>query len=141
MESKTKTAKAKKTSGKKTTSVALPQADLWRSLYALSQHWQSDIGFYKENIEQTRTMVADVTNLEKDRMKLKEGIDRHLKHITSLVENPFSQNAQVHKDEHVKLESDVALFSKKFRSVKTEVFKLTEHVIHSEKVKKMIDWA
>lgn len=141
--------------------IQLPEAELWQSFYALAQHWLSDLKFFEDelnffrtlidknlsllidskNIEKTRTMVSHVIALEKDREKLHGQVSKHVQHITLLIENPFAQDAQKFKEEHAKIESEVAEFLKTFRSIKCEVFKLTEQVVHSEKAKRMIDWA
>lgn len=161
MDNKTNPEKSTKAVSKKENAkVSLPEENLWPSLYAVTQHWQSDVKFFEDelsffrllidkhlallidskNIEQTRTMVSHVVNLEKDRISLAEKISLYIEHITRLIENPFAQNTQGHKEDHGKLENDFAAFVKKFRAVKSEVFKLTERIIHSEKVKRLIDW-
>jgi hypothetical protein len=160
MDNKT-TPKTKTSSRKKIQTIPLPQGNLWPSYHAVAKHWKSDVEFFEdelnffrllidkhltlliqpENIEHTRAMVTDVTKLENERTQLDQAIDDHIQHIVLLVENPFAQNAQECKSEHEKLESSVASFVKKFRTVKMEVFKLTERIIHSEKAKRLIDWA
>lgn len=138
----------------------IPQEQYLRALYTVTQHWQSDVKFFEDelnffrllidkhltllidpkNIEQTRTMVSHVVGLEKDRVALDDRITLHTQHIADLVENPFVQNVQDYREEHAKLEVDFLSFVKKFRFVKREVFKITEKVIHSEKIKRVIDW-
>jgi hypothetical protein len=160
MDNKT-TSKRKTGSGKEIHTTPLPQGNLWPSYHAVAKHWKSDVQFFEDelnffrllidkhlalliepgNIEQTRAIVTDITKLENERTKLDQAIDHHIQHIVLLVENPFAQNAQECKSEHEKLESSVASFVKKFRTVKMEVFKLTERIIHSEKAKRLIDWA
>ena len=140
------------------TDPVVPQRELWTSFYSVAQHWQSDVRFFEDelvffrllidknlsllieesNIEQTRKMAAHVTNLEKDRVALTDQISKHVKHIAALIENSFAQDAGQFKDEHAKLEIAFADFVKKFRSVKSEVFKLNEQVVHSDKVKRLI---
>jgi hypothetical protein len=161
MENKTKTKKSKSVPEENVDKTQFYPGDIWSLLYPVVEHWQSDLRFFEDelnffrllidkhlsflieekNIAQTRSMVADVTNLEKERTQLAERLASHAEYMASLVKNPFVQNAQECKDEHVRLESEFAFFVKKFRKVKSEVFKLTERVIHSDKVKKMIDWA
>jgi DNA-binding transcriptional regulator GbsR (MarR family) len=159
MEKKAKSGNTRKRGEKSVAKVVLPEGDLWAFFYAAAQHWQSDIRFFEDelgffrllidknlsllidanNIEQTRTMVAHVTNLEKERKGLVDQVSKHMKHIVALMENPFPQDAQLFKDEHAKLETAFAEFTKSFRSIKSEVFKLNEKVVHSEKVKRLID--
>src|SRR5687768_12300038 len=104
--------KTKTASGKKNHTTPLPQGNLWPSYHAVAKHWKSDVQFFEDelnffrllidkhlalliepgNIEQTRTMVTDVTKLENERTKLDQAIDHHIQHIVLLVENPFAQN-------------------------------------------------
>lgn len=139
----------------------LPQPELWQSFYALAQHWLSDLKFFEhelnffrtlidknlsllidaKNIDKTRTMVSHLISLEKDREKLHQHVLKHAQHITLLVGNAFAQDAQKVKEEHAEIEVSVAEFLKTFRAIKSEVFKLTERVVHSEKAKRMVDWA
>lgn len=140
-------------------SMFIPQEEYVQGLYAVTQHWQSDVKFFEDelnffrllidkhllllidpkNIETTRSMVSQVFDLEKERTTLEERITLHTQHLTDLVENPFVQNLQDYKEEHAKLEIDFPVFVKKFRTVKSAVFKITENVIHSDKVKRMIE--
>jgi uncharacterized protein YdcH (DUF465 family) len=159
MKSNVKSGTTRKREMKPEPGPGLPEEELWTSFYSVAQHWQSDIKFFEDelvffrllidknlsllieasNIEQTRTMAAHVTKLEKDRVALADQISKHLKHIATLIENSFPQDARQLKDEHAKLESAFAEFVKNFRSVKSEVFKLNEQVVHSDKVKRLID--
>jgi hypothetical protein len=159
MESKAKSGKTGKSGLKSEATTVVPQEGLWSSFYAVAQHWQSDIKFFEDelgffrllidknlsllieasNIEQTRKMASHVTNLEKGRVVLADQISKHMKHIAALMENPFAQDAQQFKDEHTNLENSVMDFTKSFRSIKSEVFKLNEQVVHSEKLKRLID--
>jgi hypothetical protein len=159
MESKAKSERTQKRGVKSARKVVLQDADLWSFFYAVAKHWQSDIKFFEDelgffrllidknlslliddnNIEQTRKMVSHVTNLEKERHVLDDHISTHIKHIAALIENPVAQDAQQFKDEHVKLENAFSEFTKSFRSIKSEVFKLNEEVVHSDKMKRLID--
>jgi hypothetical protein len=158
MENKT-TSKKVKRGVKSGEDSVVPQGELWSSFYATAQHWQSDIEFFESelvffrllidknfsllieagNIDQTRRMASHVTNLEKERGALAVHVSKHLKHIAALMENPFAQDAQHFKDEHAAIEREFADFIKNFRSIKSEVFKLNEQVVQSEKVKRLID--
>jgi hypothetical protein len=153
-----------KNSGKEASTEAapkefIPQEDFLQSLYVVTQHWHSDVKFFEDelnffrllidkhlsllidpkNVQQTRVMVSHVSNIEKERVLIEERISLHSQRIANLIENPFVQNVQGYREEHARLETDFSVFVKKFRSVKAEVFKLTERIIHSEKVKRLID--
>jgi hypothetical protein len=53
------------------------------------------------------------------------------------MQNPFAQDMQGNKDAHEMLEHRIAGFTKEFREVKDEVFKITEAVIHSDWMSKL----
>lgn len=132
----------------------VPQAELWRSFYALGQHWISDLKFFEDelnffrilfdknlsvliepiNIDKTREMVSRITALEKHRVQLHDKVLKHAEHITLLIENSFSQDAQKIKDEHGKLEDAFVSFVKAFRSIKSEVFALTQRLATPKKL-------
>ena len=138
----------------------IPQEDYLQSLYVVTKHWESDIEFLQDelnffkllidkhlvllidpkNIEKTRSMVSHVIDLEKDRALLEDRIQLHIQHLADLVKDPFIQKVPDYREEHAKLEVDFPAFVQKFRHVKSEVFKLTEWVIHSDKIKRVIDW-
>lgn len=134
------------------------QEDYLQSLYAITQHWYSDIKFFEgelsffstlidkhllllidaTHVEKSRLMVSHVINLKKVRASLEDKIALHIKHIAELGKNRLAQKMQHCSEEHAALEVEFSSFVKKFRSVKSEVFKLTTHVIHSEKVKQIL---
>jgi hypothetical protein len=140
-------------------SVTPVEPNLWVHLHVLSQHWLSDLEFYEDelnffrilidkhlellidqkNIAHTRTMISHVQNLETRRAEAEQKIRKHLTHISALIVNPFTQNAQNFKEEHERLESDFLEFVVQYRNVKREVFKLTEQVIASGKINKLIE--
>ncbi len=136
----------------------IPQEEFLQSLYAITQHWYSDVKFFEDelnffgllidknllllidpkNIEQTRAMVSLVSTLEKDRVLLEESITLHKQHIADLIENPFVQSVHNYREDHARLENKFTTFVKQFRNIKSEVFKITERAIRSEKVKRVI---
>ncbi len=158
MDSKIKKEKLpQQTSEQRATDVS-PRAELWQSFYTSAMHWQSDLKFFEDelnffrllidknlslfidpkNIEETRLMVSHVVNLEKERTALHEQISQHTQHISELLEEPSLHDAKQYKQEQARLEKSFSDFLNQFRSVKTEVFKLTERIVHSEKVKRII---
>lgn len=132
--------------------------ETWISLSALTRHWQSDLEFFEdelrflhtlinkyflwlideENIVKTRKLVKKLVEIETRRNLLFQKTEKHLKHLQGLIENPFSHDAHVVNIEHSALEEKIADFVKEFRSLKHEVFALTEHILESEKVQHML---
>jgi hypothetical protein len=129
-----------------------PKSHKWIELYALTEHWQSDIRFFKDelrflhrvtrkyllwltddgNIRKTRSMVNYISEAEAIRNSLALEIDKHMLHIKELIQNPFPYDDSQIQDEHMKLENGFTVFVKNFRSLKEEVFELTERVMDTE---------
>ena len=130
----------------------------WEELYVLSQHWKSDLDFYKhemkflnklidkyfiwmtkdENIDKVRLIIVDLSKLAKQRALLAEALQKHLSHIARIMESAFTYDEQSFRDEHVELEEKIATLFKGFRKLKKEVFAITEHVMESERLKHLL---
>lgn len=139
----------------------IPQDQYLQSVYALTEHWQSDVKFFEDelnffhvlidkylpllidqkNVEQTRKMVSHVLDLDKSRVLLEERIDLHAQHLADVVENRYVKRLPDYTEEHTNLEKEFSAFVKKFRAIKSEVFKITEQAIHSDKARRIIDLA
>ena len=133
-------------------------ANNWQMLYILTEHWQSDLAFFEdelrffrslvdkyffslideETIAKTRLLVAGLSSLEKRRASLERKIQEHLKHLANFLENPFPYNAKHFRDEHARLEVVVAAYLKNFRQTKKDIFGFVEHVMESEKAKHLL---
>lgn len=133
--------------------------DYVQSLYAITQHWHSDAKFFEyelkffrllidkhlvlmidtENVGKTRLVVSHLVELDAERVSLEKNIALHLEHITNLVKNRFVQKLKDYSDEHAMLEVEFAAFVKKFRAAKSDIFELTERVVHADKIKRFID--
>jgi hypothetical protein len=132
--------------------------ETWISLSVLSEHWQSDLAFFKdelrflrslinkyfiwlmeeENIEKTRLLAKGITEMETQRNSFDQQVATHLQHLQRLIENPFAYDAHAIKQEHEKLENNISQFVKDFRVLKRETFDLTELVIESEKAQHLL---
>jgi hypothetical protein len=130
----------------------------WIALSVVTEHWQSDLKFFQdelrflrtlinkyfvwlieeENIDKTRRLAARLTEIDHQRTSFEKELDKHLKHLHALLENPFAHDAHEIRQEHEKLEDGYANFVKDFRALKRETFKLTEHVIESEKAQHLL---
>lgn len=145
----------KKSNSKKAASVKSSDVEenAWEAFFVLAKHWQSDLKFFadelqflkrlmgkymiwltdEKNIADAKITGSKLMNLEKRRASIEERVADHLKYFTNLVTNQLPHNAQVDKDRHGELEIALSDFLKEFRSIKKEVFALTERVVDSEK--------
>jgi hypothetical protein len=130
-----------------------PEKENWQQLFALTEHWLSDVKFFKDelsffrnllsqylvwindekSIDSMRRLSSKITKLETVRSSLDQRFENHQKHLCNLIENPFSHDGQKGKDEHTSLEIFFADFVKDFRTIKKEAFGLIENVIDVEK--------
>jgi hypothetical protein len=138
----------------------IPQDQHLQSLHAAARHWHSDVKFWEDeinffrllldkhlmvlidpkNVGQTRVMILHLRELEAARLLLDDRISNHSQHVADLIKSSFVQRVPDGEAEHARLKLEVAAFLKKFRDVKNEVFRITEHAVHSDKARRMIDW-
>lgn len=131
----------------------------WEQLYVLTEYWQSDIVFYKqdlnflhhlidkyflylskkENIDLVLEIEVNLLDVEKQCNTLLERINKHLHHLSELVDDPFTYVSDKFRDEHEQLEDDLAQFLKDFRQNRKEVFSITEHMIGGEELIKQLN--
>lgn len=126
------------------------QNSKWQELYILTEHWKSDLLFYKDDLRFLRHLVdkyfiwiTDQDNLD-DVSRVGEGIlkatrecdeflvriDEHLSHLANSTEN----DSKRFRTEHEELEDKIAEFIKRVRQHRAQLFKITEYVIDSEKL-------
>lgn len=138
--------------------IAEPQERSWQALFAVTEHWKSDLNFFEDelkffhrlidkyfmwlieekNIAVTRDVASGLVRLNDQMAGLEKRIDEHLRHLTNLIENPFPHDAQAYRAEHASLENGIAGFAKDFRALKKEIFKVAEHAIASEKTRHLL---
>jgi hypothetical protein len=124
----------------------------YKELYILTEHWQSDLHFYKEdlhflyhlidkyfvwliseeNLSEIRSLSTGLseTNINCDR--LLEKTSRHLAHLSELIDDPFKYDSHKFRSEHEELENEITSFIKKFREIKKETFIDIEPIIEKE---------
>jgi hypothetical protein len=134
-----------------------PQGDFtwtaeYRQLYILTEHWQSDLQFYKgdlhflhhlidkyfiwlvnkENLDEMRNIASGLSETVKNCDKLLEKTSKHLTHLAELIDDPFKYDSHKFRSEHEELENEIAFFIKKFWKIKKDTFAVSEHVIKKE---------
>lgn len=126
----------------------------YESLYALTEHWQSDIQFYQDemrflndliskyfiwliredNVESVRGMAVKIVQLETRFDDLTDRVTEHLGKLELLIENPFVHDEQVFRNEHAALEDDLEDLINEFKVLKKGIFTITEYVIDNERL-------
>ena len=124
----------------------------WKDLYVLTEHWKSDLLFYKddlkfldqlidkyfmwlsikENIDKAREIELVLVELDRQCYQLIKAVNKHLIKLGELVENPFKYNSAQFRLQHQLLEEKIANFYKNFKEGRVKVFDITEHVMESE---------
>lgn len=131
----------------------------WDELYVLSQHWESDLEFYKddlhflyhlidkyfmwivktENIKMVRELKKGLLDLNTKSKDLLEKVGKHLVQLGYLVEDPSQKDAGIIRMEHEHLEDEIAVFVKSFRENRRAVFKTTEFIMDDEKLSNIME--
>lgn len=126
----------------------------WQKLYILTEHWKSDLKFYKadlwflhhliknyfmwltkdENIETVKAIDVNLLKVETQCRLLLDRTHKHLHHLAELMDNPFAYDSHKFRAEHEILEDDLVQFIKDFRKNRKEVFKISEHIIEGEEL-------
>jgi hypothetical protein len=130
----------------------------WKQLYALTEHWRSDLLFHQdeikflhhllnryvmwltryEEVEMVREIKKELSEVRKECQELISKVEIHLGHLADLMEDPFARDERTFREEHGELEEAIAGFVKNFRHAKKETFKITEHLIDSEELAERI---
>lgn len=128
----------------------------YRELYILSEHWQSDLQFYKDdlhflyhlidkyfvwlinedNLGEMRNLSSRLSETSRNCDRLLEKTSKHLTHLSELIDDPFKYDSHKFRSEHEELENEITSFVKKFREIKKETFIDIEPIIEKE-VKKL----
>ncbi|TLP81763.1 hypothetical protein [Maribacter sp. ACAM166] len=131
----------------------------WQELYLLTEDWKSDLQFYnddlkflhhlidkyfmwiskKENIDMVREIEVGLLQMDNQCGALLNRADKHLHHLTELIDNPFAYDSHQFRAEHEQLEEKLADFVNDFRKNRKEVFKVTEYVIDTEEMVKQLN--
>lgn len=130
----------------------------WSEIYVLAKHWQSDMDFYRdelrflrnlvdkyfiwlirdENIAQVQNMTSKLAEASQQHEQLNEKLKEHLKLLEGLISKSSTINKGEFREKHIELEDHITDFFKTFRSLKKEVFAITEHVVSEEKLKHLL---
>jgi hypothetical protein len=135
----------------------LHQAD-WQELYVLTEHWQSELAYYQdelrflrmlidnnlklliedEGIKKVQEVALKLSEIETQKLNLEQNTNKHLNHLQDFIKNSSSKDSREFRDEHEYLEIELTGFVKNFRSLKKNIFKLSEQVMQTEKAKHLL---
>ncbi|WP_372767671.1 hypothetical protein [Lutibacter sp.] len=124
----------------------------WEELYILTKHWKSDLLFYKDDLkflnhlidkyfiwiskkedsDAVRSIGKSIVKTNKLCSDLLKRVEKHLTHLTNLIEDPFKYDSHQFRTEHQQLEDDITNFVKTFRDNRKEVFEVTSLVVESD---------
>ncbi len=124
----------------------------WDEVYVLTDHWKSDLAFYKddlqflhhlvdkyiiwitkeENLGMVREIMQNINELERRCEELLASVGEHMRGIGVQIDRPGAGGETELKDRHHELEGKISLFIKDFRANRKEVFRITEYVMDSE---------
>ena len=126
----------------------------WQELYILTDHWKSDLNFYKDDLrflhhlidkyiiwitkDDNLNMVNDIKKnlfeIRKKSMDLMKEVTTHQRNLGLMVENPVQSSNPQFIEDHEALEDKTSKFVKLFRSNRKEDFNITEYIIDSEEL-------
>lgn len=130
----------------------------WQELYVLTEHWQSDLEFYKddlrflhqlvdkyfiwitksENLELVKEIMLQIQDLENRCQQLLEGVQDHKHSFVALEKNLVPDRLDQVVNQHADMETKLYEFVKEFRANRKEVFRITEYIIDSEELTNLI---
>ena len=131
----------------------------WSELYVLTEHWKSDLEFYKddlrflhhlidkyfmwitkpENLDMVKVLKVGLFDLKNKCQDLLEKVQRHRTQLGQMLEDYKKADASIIIREHEHLEEEVAHFVTLFRSNRKEAFAITEFIIDSESLANLMD--
>jgi hypothetical protein len=126
----------------------------WQELFTLTEHWKSDLLFYKddlrflhklidnyfmyiskkENIDLVLDIEVNLLKVDRQCASLLKKTNEHLHHISELIDNPFANHSAQFRTEHEILEDAFSQFVKDFRKNRKDVFGITEHIMDGEEL-------
>ncbi len=128
------------------------QQKAWQELYALTEHWKSDLMFYRddlkflhhlldtyfiwitkeENVEAVQTVGNKILADTKICKSLLKKVDEHLSHLAGILNEPLEHDSILFRKEHQVLEDEISMFIKAVREDRKHLFAVTKHFIDSE---------
>ena len=141
-----------------TTSKNLPSTDKWQDLYHRAEGWQSNLAFHRDELrffnrildkyfillisdtklDEMRKMTVDIAHKEYEVQKLTAEFKTLFRNIGEFIDRKSNHNEEALRQDFNALERDCNEFDTSFKELKTLVFKITEHMLESEKLKRFL---
>lgn len=122
-------------------------------LYALTKHWNSDLHFFKDDLNFLHKLLDSyfiwidkdenykvASKMKNELLKLRERCedlldktDKHRQQIGKMILEKI-KDSRVFRLEHEHLEDEIASFVKAFRLNRLELFKVTEYIKDTDKL-------
>ena len=126
--------------------------------YVLSEHWKSDFDFYRDEcqflsslinkyfvyllqdraLSEIQKLAARLSETTQAREDITKSVSNYMADIKSYIVLEKATHIKEIKSKHAKLEKDISNFVKSFKELKKDVFLVTEEIMQSEKVKKLV---
>ena len=141
-----------------TTSKNLASTDKWQGLYQRAEGWQSNLAFHRDELrffkrildkyfillisdtklDEMRKMSVDTAHKENEVQKLASDCKILFRNIGEFIDLKSSHNEEALRQDFNALERGCNEFETSFKELKTLVFKITEHMLRSEKLKRFL---
>jgi len=132
----------------------LDKNELWYPLFVLTNHWKSDVEFYREdlrfllhlmdtyaiwiskseNVKMVEELKNKLRHLKATAKNLIAKISTHNLQLGYLVEDSFKVDAETIKTNHEHLATELVEFVKQFRKNRKEVFATSKYILNNEEL-------
>ena len=92
----------------------------------------------QEKLPEIRRAMNDLHDLNRKRRSISEAVKNHQKDLVLLREKIFDDSNHWFLEQDEKLDQELTDFYSSYQSAKSEIYTLVEHVLHSQKLNKMI---
>jgi hypothetical protein len=124
-----------------------------QELYILTEHWQSELLFYKDdlkflrhledkyfswttaqvNLENIRRVGESILKDTRDCDDLLQSIKKHLSYLAQIIDNDENQDLKMFRSEHKELEEDIVQFIANTKNNRRQLFKVIEFDVTADK--------
>lgn len=123
-------------------------------IYSLTSYWKSNMEFYSEelkflknllskyyiwlskvdNLSTVKKVLKKITEIKNKQDELSDKTEKHLYKVDQLMKNAFNHDEEAFRISQGMLEEELLQFTEKYRSLKREVFSITENMIENDKL-------